>query len=265
MNIFKFEIKNVLRQAILWAITLCLVLFSFSLLYPAFSAGKQELTKVLSGYPPAFAAAFGLNLTLIFSFNGFYSFILMYINLTVAIMALYFGIMIFSREKRTKTSDFLLSKPIGRNQIFFEKFIAAFLTVLFVDFLLTALTVSIFFTSDTGGASYGDFMLMVIGVVILSYFFLSVGILIAHLMPKVKSPSGIAVSCGFIFFIITMVQGIVQEDFMKYLSPMKYFVGDNVTINHSYDPVFLTISIIVILGSIVFSYFNFIRKDIHSV
>jgi hypothetical protein len=62
-----------------------------------------------------------------------------------------------------------------------------------------------------------------------------------------------------------MLQGVVQEDFLKYVAPMKYFVGDNVLKNSSLDPVYLIISACVIVGCIVFSYFNFIRKDIHSV
>lgn len=257
--------KSVLKQIIIWAVALCTIFFMFSLLFPAFKSNEQELTKVLAGYPPAFAAAFSLNLATIFSFNGFYSFILTYINLTVAIMALYFGLMIFSREKRTKTSDFLLAKPISRKRIYFEKLFAACSSIILIDILFAIFAYIVYSLSDHSGASFNVFALMTLGVIIVSFIFLSIGILIAHIMSKVKSPSGIAVGCGFIFFIIAMLQALIQEDFLKYLAPMKYFVGDNVLTNASLDPVYLTISACVIVGSIVFAYFYFKRKDIHSV
>jgi hypothetical protein len=61
----------------------------------------------------------------IFSFGGFYAFCFFYAAVMGAIMASSPGLDLFSREKRAKCTDFLMTKPITRGRLFFAKLLAA--------------------------------------------------------------------------------------------------------------------------------------------
>lgn len=75
MNVFLFELKHASRTALVWtAVLLAFLILLLTFAYPVFSESRADVEAMLAGFPPAFAAAFGLQVTDFFSFGGFMPF-----------------------------------------------------------------------------------------------------------------------------------------------------------------------------------------------
>ena len=122
MNVFRFELRRAWGGAAVWTLVILGLLGGLIIgALPAFLDSRAGVEAMLGSFPPAFAAAFGLQLDNLFSFGGFYSFGFLYYSLFGSIMVAIIGLDLFSREKREKCMDFLLTKPRTRSRLFSEK------------------------------------------------------------------------------------------------------------------------------------------------
>ena len=103
MNVFRFEIKRAWVGVAIWTLVLCgLLVGLIAGALSAFLESRTAVENMLAQFPPAFAAAFGMQMDNLFSFGGFYAFGFLYYALFGAIMASSLGLDLFSREKREK-------------------------------------------------------------------------------------------------------------------------------------------------------------------
>jgi ABC-2 type transport system permease protein len=113
LNIFLYETKAQMKSFLLWNVSLLALLGVFmDAFYDGFMQSREVVPQALNNFPPVFAAMFGVKLDTIFSYGGYYQFIYIYIGVVGAIMASLFAVSAFSREKRAKCVDFLLTKPV---------------------------------------------------------------------------------------------------------------------------------------------------------
>jgi hypothetical protein len=181
LNIYLFELRAQIKSFIIWTIVLLSALFAFMVgIYPVFYQSLDEVLQMLKGFPPEFAAAFGLNIADFFSYNGFFCFVYSYIAIIGAIMATSLALSTFAREKRSKCVDFLLTKPKNRGNIFCAKLLSN-LTILVITNIAFIVTVVIMYRSANEDASLvGKFVLAASGL-----FF-------AHLIEKPLDASTVA-------------------------------------------------------------------------
>ena len=72
---------------------------------------------MLDNFPPAIKAAMGIAVDSFKSPLGYYTFAFTYSLLFGAIQAMNLGIGIVSKEEREKTADFILTKPVSRQDL----------------------------------------------------------------------------------------------------------------------------------------------------
>ena len=88
MNVFRFELRRAWVSAAVWTLVILGLLGGLIIgALPAFLGSRAGVEAMLASFPPAFAAAFGLQMDNLFSFGGFYSFGYLYYSLFGAIMA----------------------------------------------------------------------------------------------------------------------------------------------------------------------------------
>jgi ABC-2 type transport system permease protein len=266
LNIYLFELRAQIKSFIIWTIVLLSALFAFMVgIYPVFYQSLDEVLQMLKGFPPEFAAAFGLNIADFFSYNGFFCFVYSYIAIIGAIMATSLALSTFAREKRSKCVDFLLTKPKNRGNIFCAKLLSN-LTILVITNIAFIVTVVIMYRSANEDASLvGKFVLAASGLFFAQLVFLAVGILYATFAKKVRSVSGIATAFGFAGFILSALVGILKEEAIRYIAPLKYFDPIAVFASGGYEGKYVATAVIVIAVSIGLSYVKYCKSDAHAV
>lgn len=223
MNIFRFELREQFRSFLIWTISLLAVLFLFTSLYPTFAASREAVERVYAGFPPGFAAAFAIDIKLMFSYGGFYQFVYTYLAIVGAIMASSLAIAAFSREKRSKCVDFLLAKPLSRGAVFGWKLLSGVTLLLCANALYLALAALAYGSSGQDPAGLGGFLWAACSMLFMQLLFYCFGVLYATLVKKVRSVSGIATAFGFGGFILSALYSLTGEEALKYIAPLKYF------------------------------------------
>lgn len=258
--IFRFEIRRQLITNIIWAIIiLCVMYVLMAGVYPIFYASKSEVMKVLEGFPPTFAAAFGMNIEKMFTFNGYYVFAFSYISLLGAIMASALAIASFAREKRMHCSDFLLTKPITRSSIFIQKLMHGLVVLLLFNLVYIVLLLLL------NHESFNEMLLASFSLLFTQLVFFGLGVLYATFAKRIRSVAGIATVFGFGAFILSALVNILEEDKLRFVDPLKYFDPSAIFLNGSYDTVYAITGILVFIASISVAYIRFNKQDIHSV
>lgn len=260
MNIFIFETKKQIVGVALWTLALVLVVWGLTVgVYPSFQSSISSIKHMIESFPAGFAAAFGVEMSNLFNFGGFYNFSFGYLSVMGAIMSAYLGISLFSREVRSKCEDFLFTKPISRGKLFLIKFVVglALLCCANAVFLVTVVII--------GSANNLSMFLPGLSLLLTQLVIYAVSIFCAIFARKVRSVSGLATIIGFGAFIISALSNMLNEPFMRYLDVLKYFEPADVFAKGHFDPKFSIVALCVFSVMITVSYIRYIKRDTRSV
>jgi ABC-2 type transport system permease protein len=265
MNIFLFELKSNFKSTAIWIFVLCLVAWGFMMIYPSFIADSAGIIELFKHYPPEVMKALGFVPDQFFSVLGFYSFVLIYVELIAAMQAMVLGLGTSGREIRTRTSDFILTKPVKRWEVLGAKTLAI-LTILAITniFLMIASYLSIVQVAG-GSFSLTALVLVNFSTFLLQLVFASLGIFLGVTFRKLRSVAPVSLSIVFGFFVVNMLKGIFNDAWIRYFSPFQFFEKYSIIADKSFESVFLFYSIAVILGLTILSFVYYSNKDIHAV
>ena len=108
-----------------------------------------------------------------------------------------------------------------------------------------------------GESVSGDIATLMVGMFILQILFLVIGTAIAAVSKNPKRAVSISTGILLITYILSIAIDLNENiEYMKYLSPFKYFEAKNVMFGGGLDPVFVVLSVVMIgvltMGTFVF-------------
>ena len=265
MNIFLHELKDYRKSLLLWTLALAAIALLFLSFYPSISKDIEEFTKLLEGFPEPVRQAFGIQLDRIGSVLGFYSYLFLYILLCGAIQGMNLGVSILSKEAREKTADFLLTKPVSRTKIVTAKLMAAVVSLLITNavyLIVVSLT-----AAQVSTEAYSSTVLLLISLTLLfvQLIFLSIGLAISVLVPKIKSVLTVTLGTVFAFFFLGMITSIGGDGAKRFLSPFQYFDRNYIMDHASYEIPYVIAGAAIVAATVIVSYVVYLKKDIHTV
>ena len=263
MNIFFRELRANLKSLIIWGVIVVLFVWvgvsKFSAYY-----NNPEMLKVLDALPPAMVAAFsmqGFNLTTVI---GFYGLMFSYYALLLSIAAAMWGSDIISKEERDKTVEFSLTLPVTRSRLVTAKTLAALANCI----LLLLITWGISIASAAQYPPEPGFQrflaLMMLALFIMELIFLAIGIFLGCAVKRYKRAGAVAASILLGTYFLSVIQALNKDlDFLKYLTPFKYFNAAYMLRNSSLDLVYVGLSLAIILLCMVGAYLTYARRDLY--
>ncbi len=264
MNILVFELKSELKSALIWTVSLVGALLIFmSGVFPIFQESMEDVIAIMQNFPPEFAAAFGISLESMTGYLGFYNFSYGYLALIGAIMATSVTLSVFAREKKARCNDFLLAKPISRQSIFLYKLAAVAIIILGANIVYTA--VSLWLYNHYEGGNIMDFIIGSSGVFLTQWVFVALGVLYANFVKRVRSIAGIATAFGFGAFIISALYGILDEEIILFVAPLKYFEPRAYFFADGFELKLVVTAVLIVAIGLLVSALRFKNRDISSV
>jgi ABC-2 type transport system permease protein len=262
-TIFKHEFRTLLKSILTWSIALTAIVFFFFSIFPTFAEQAAIINEMLAKFPPALLEAFGMNKNDMSSVLGYYSFILVFVELCLAIQAGNYGFGLVSIEENELTADFLLSKPVSRVQIMTSKLLAALSSLLVTDLVVTAVTL-IAIALFNGGRTYetGTLILLLVSMPILQLFFLGVGLVISLIVKRVRSVTPYSLALGFGAYVLAAFSGIFGEVKLEYITPFKQLDPAYIAQNGAFNTPLLLLNVGVTVIALALSYVLYIRRDI---
>ena len=263
MNVFRFELRRAWVGAAVWTLVLTGLLCGLIVAaLPAFLESRAGVENMLASFPPAFAAAFGMQMDNLFSFGGFYAFGFLYYSLFGAIMASGIGLDLFSREKREKCMDFLLTKPRARNRLFFEKLLAAMAMLVVSNAVFVACSLALYRAYAPAPQVMANALLAALSLFFTELLFFAIGACAAVFARRVRSVSGAATAIGFAGFLLSALQSLLEEEKLRYITPFKYFDAAKAFFEGAFELNYALTGAVLALALLAAAYARYTRADI---
>lgn len=264
MNILRHELKQNLKTTAIWTVAILAVVGLYISIYPSL-VGVVDFTSVLSNFPEAFKKSFGITDYTFSVFSGLYAMILNLVLLTGAIQAMNLGTSLNSKEISNQTADFLLSKPVSRRAILNQKLLAGLALLIATNIVILSCTWLIIQAVINEPFGFKVFIFSSLSLLLIQLFFLGLGFLIGAARTKIKSVIAISLPVVFGFYIFGLLDTIIGENKIKYLTPFKFFDLAKLTSGESYPLGMLVYLALLVALFVGLSYFIYQKKDIDSV
>lgn len=264
MNMFFHELQAYRKSTIIWTCSMAALVILFLSMFPAFTKDVAEAQKMLEGSPEGIRKAIGISIDTFFTLLGFYSYIFAYIMLCGSVQAMNLGISIISKEVSDKTADFLLTKPVSRKEIMTAKLLAALTSLLITNLVYLIIAGLMASAVKHGPFSMKIFLMISVTLFFIQLIFMSLGVLISVVVPKIKSVISISLGTVFGFFIINMFDSVIGDKAIRYLTPYKYFDSAYIIKNASYETSFVITGILFVIAAVGASYLVYAKKDIQA-
>jgi len=264
LNLFLKEFKSNLKGSVITSVVVVLYTALSLLIY---SSIKENILKVTDFYdimPESFRVAFNFNINQWDNVLGFYvTYFVYFVPIITGCYSIILGTRLLSKEEQNKTAEFLLSRPLSRNQIISSKLTTFFIHILGINLLA-------FFTGLFGSGIVSDWNFNLKSLTILHtygylicLFFGLLGFLITVVMKRAKAITGIAIGIvlGTYFFDV-MIRVFGEVQFLLYLTPFKYINLEAHSPDYGFDAWRLIYFIGISGLLIILSYVFYRRKDI---
>lgn len=263
MNIIKRELRANMKSLLIWSG--CIFAF-IAMMMSEFSAyyNNPEMADILDAMPEALLKGLAMNNANLTTVSGFVSIASVYFYIMLGIFAVLLGSTIISKEERDKTVEFFLTLPVSRQKVIVSKWVAAVINCIIIN-LVTGL--SVFATTvkyEPDNEFYTFLGLMLLAIFIIQLIFLSIGMLLAAIMKRYKKSGSYSISILLVTYILSIVVALSNKiEFMKYLTPFKYFEASYLLNESKLEGVYLLISFGIIVVAMAGTFIVYPKRDLH--
>lgn len=263
MRIYFRELKANLKSLLIYIVV---VGFFAVVGFQKFSgyAENPEILEVLDAMPAALLDSFNMNAFNLTTIEGFFGVMFAFIALILGIAAVMWGSDIISKEERDKTVEFALTLPVKRSTLITGKFAAALTNCFLLALATWGLNGVMALPYDPSPGYFTFLREGIAALLVLQIIFLAIGILIGSALKQHKRAGSVAISVLLGTYFFSVIAGLKEEwEFLKYLSPFKYFDPALIMRESRVEPVYLWISLIIVVVSLMGAYLAYQKRDLY--
>lgn len=244
MNIWLRELRANFKSSLIWSVVIVVFIISGMLEFSSY-AGNEDMLALLDSFPAAFLDAFKFNSFNLTTVTGYFGMMSQYYMLILAIHAFLIGNSIISKEEKDKTAEYSLALPVKRSTFVIYKLLAAYTYCI----LLTAVTAAVSLAAALKYLPEDDFLIFLglcsLSFILMQLIFVSTGFLLACAMKRYKRSGYIGVTIVLASYFLSMLIDLNKNlDFLKYITPFKYFDPVHILNNLSLDMLYAAASLV---------------------
>ena len=269
MNMFKFELKRLLKTTFIWSIVCSLLVILFMAIFPSMAdSGMQDIVGAkLDAIPEAMLQTFNIEAAMDFSnVKDYMAYVLQYMEMAAGIFGAILGVSALSSEESNGTIEFLYSKPISRVKVVTNKLLATAISLYIFIMIIAIVTTGMAMIVKPEDIEFisllMDIKTIYIGTSLIGYMYMAIGFLISVIIKPNKNTTAVALGVFFITYIIGIFAKLKDTfEMFLYLSPYDYFLPSEL-LNNGFDLVYTSIGIALIIVPIVITYIIYRKKDL---
>ena len=263
MNIFLRELKANSKSLLIWSGFIVFFVYMGMAKFSAFAA-DEEMLKILDSMPQELLNVFQLQAFNLTTVSGYFGVMFTYFALISAIFAAMLGSDIISKEERDKTVEFSLTLPITRAKLVTGKILAAVVNCIVFTLVIWGASYFMTQTYEPATSFYEFLSLCVFAMFVIEIIFLAIGVFLGSAMKQFKRASAVTVSLLLGTYAFSIISGLSESlDFLKYLSPFKYFNPVMLLNESKIEPQYLWISLGIVVVSIAGAYITYSKRDLY--
>ena len=263
MNIFLREVKGNRRSLLIWGIIVVLFTWVGVSKFSAYFE-NPEMLAIIDELPPAMLAAFSFGAFNLTTISGFFGLMFTYYALMLGIAAAMWGSDIISKEERDKTVEFSLTLPVTRSRVVTAKAMAAVVNCIGLLLITWGISLVTAQSYKPDGEFYKFLALCMLALFILQLIFLAIGIFLGCAMKRYKRAGAVAVSLLLGTYFLSVLSSMNKDlDWLKYVSPFKYFDAGLLLRESRMELVFVALAIAIIVMCMAGAYVTYARRDLY--
>lgn len=260
MILFKHELRWGRLTLLLWTMVIAFMLGICVLIYPEMKDQMSQISGMFADMG-SFSAAFGMDKINFGEFIGYFGVECGNIlGLGGAFFASLLGINALAKEEKEQTAEFLLTHPVSRSKIVFQKLWAVIIQIFVLNvvaFAVVILTMGII--GETNG-------LKIVALMFLAYFILQLEIsCVCFGISAFISRGGLGIGLGlaaFCYFLNIIANLTEEARFLKYITPFGYTEGADIISRGSIDVKYLSVGLVMTGIGIFIAFYKYTKKDI---
>lgn len=263
IHLIRTEFKRSFKSWVLWTVIVSLLALLMLLLFPAFEDLYVELEALLASYPDSFLEAFGLGengLTMddIYGWYGVEGYL--FVLLIGSAYAGLLGSSILSTEEDDHTIEFLLSRPITRSQVYVAKYMVILVNLALLNGVVSVILLGAFIAFAE--INWVVWLLFSAAPFIIQLIFATLGMLAGVFVTKSRQVTSIALGLVIGLYVLDIISALTESaDILKYFTPYEYINAVSIVNDEALDPLYMAISVLLILGSFSTGWFFYVKKD----
>ncbi len=263
MNIFLRELKANFKSLVIWSVIITLLIMVAVAKFSAF-AGDPDMLAMLDSIPPAMLDALNMRAFNLTTLSGFYGVMFIYFGLMGAIAAAMWGSDSISKEERDKTVEFSLVLPVSRSRVVTAKSLAALVNCMAFVLITWGVSLVAVRSYNPDAAFYDLLALEMQAMFMIELIFLAAGLLLGCAMKHYKRSASTAVGIILVTYLISILS-VMQEklDFLKYVTPFRYFDAGELFRSGRMDGTYLLLSAVIIVVCVAGAYLAYRRRDLY--
>jgi ABC-2 type transport system permease protein len=263
LNIFLRELKANLKSLVIWGVIITLLIMIAVAKFSAF-AGDPDMLAMLDSIPPAMLDALNMRAFNLTTLSGFYGVMFIYFGLMGAIAAAMWGSDMISKEERDKTVEFSLVLPVSRSRVVTAKSLAALVNCMAFVAITWGVSLVAVRSYNPDQAFFDLLALEMQAMFMIELIFLAFGLLLGCAMKHYKRSASTAVGIILTTYVISILS-VMQEklDFLKYVTPFRYYDAGELFRNGRMDGTYLLISAAIIVVCVAGAYLTYSRRDLY--
>jgi ABC-2 type transport system permease protein len=263
MNIFKRELKANLRSLLIWgtvvALFIVLGVSKFSAYY-----NNPDMLSILNDLPEALLAILNTQAFNLTTVSGFFGIMFTYFALLLCIAAAMWGSDIIAKEQRDKTVEFSLTLPVTRSRVVTAKTLAALVNCIILLLITWGVSIASAAAYKPDAEFYRFLSLSMLALFIMQLVFLAIGVLLGCVMKRYKMASSAALFLLLGTYFLSVVTTLNQSlDFLKFLSPFRYFDPAVLLHESKIDFAYVGLAIAIIVVSLVAGRVAYEKRDLY--
>lgn len=264
MNIFTREMKANRKSLILWCIGIIAMIGGSMGKFVLFSTSGQSINDIMDIYPKSLLNMLGISSFDLSKVIGFYGVLFLYLILIATIHAVMLGSNIISKEENDKTIEFLLVKPVSRNNVITSKLLAALLNIIILNIVTLIASYLVVNHFNEGDAILEDIAILMVGMFVLQLIFMCIGSFLASASRQPNNATSASTGILLITFMLSMIINMNDKlENLKYITPFQYFKAESIILGDGIDSVFVILSISIIGISLAGTYSFYKNRDLN--
>ena len=263
MNIIKREIRANLKSLLIWSVSISAIIVMMMSEFSAYY-NNPDMLEILNAIPEVLLKAFSMDSANLTTVSGFLSMASFYFYIILSVHAALLGSSIISKEERDRTAEFFMTLPISRAHAVVNKLFASIILCLSLNLvtgtsmLLTALQ----YEKTDDFTRF--FVLMMLALFIMQLIFLGLGMLISSVIKRYRKSAIYSMALLFGLYIMSIFVSLSDKvEFLKYITPFKFFETSMILRNGQFELVYLSISFGIIVVSFAGTFIFYPKRDLY--
>lgn len=260
MTIYFHELKQGRKALIIWGAVIGFMLFICMIMFPEMKKQMDSVSEMFANMGE-FTAAFGMDKINFGTAMGFYGIECGNIlGIGGGFFAALLGISALSKEEKNKTAEFLLTHPVSRTNVVFQKLLSIITQIILLNICITAIS-ALSFALIGENLAVREFMLLHLAYLILQLELACICFGISAFISR--GSIGIGIGIAALLYFLNIIGNISDKaEFVKYITPFKYAEAADIISTAKLDTTLILIGTTYSIVAVAVAFMKYTKKDI---